>query len=59
MHEHGTKTVFYLLIEKPLSSYFQVWSPYYQVAQCNQKTPIPPQGDRSGPRKPKKGKHQH
>ena len=45
MHEHGTKTVFYLLIEKPLSSYFQVWSPYYQVAQCNQKTPIPPQGD--------------
>ena len=32
---------FYLLMEKPLGRYFQVWSPYYQVAQCNQKTPIP------------------
>ena len=32
---------FYLLMEKPLGHYFQVWSPYYQVAQCNQKTPIP------------------
>ena len=32
---------FYLLMEKPLGSYFQVPSPYYQVAQCNQKTPIP------------------
>ena len=21
--------------------YFQVWSPYYQEVQCNQKTPIP------------------
>ena len=51
---------FYLLIEKPLGCYFQVWSPYYQAAQCNQKTPIPyPQGDRSGLRKPKKDKHQH
>ena len=32
---------FYLLIEKPLSRYFQVWSPYYQAALCSQKTPIP------------------
>ena len=32
---------FYLLMEKPLGRYFQVQSPYYQVAQCNQKTPIP------------------
>ena len=32
---------FYLLMEKPLGRYFQVGSTYYQVAQCNQKTPIP------------------
>ena len=32
---------FYELMEKPLGRYFQVWSAYYQVAQCNQKTPIP------------------
>ena len=51
---------FYLLTEKPLGRYFQVWSPCYQAAQCNEKTPILyPQGDRSGLRKPKKGKHQH
>ena len=31
---------FYLLMEKPLSRYFQVWSPYYQAAQSNQKAPI-------------------
>ena len=31
---------FYLLMEKPLGHYFQVRSPYYQLAQCNQKTPI-------------------
>ena len=31
---------FYLLMEKSLGCYFQVWSPYYQVAQYNQKTPI-------------------
>ena len=31
---------FYLLMEKPLGHYFQVWSPYYQAAQCNQITPI-------------------
>ena len=51
---------FYLLMEKPLDRYFQVWSSYYQAAQCNQKTPIPvyPQGDRSGLGKPKKDKHQ-
>ena len=28
-------------MEKPIDRYFQVWSPYYQAAQCNQKTPIP------------------
>ena len=32
---------FYMLMEKPLDCYFQVRSPYYQAAQCNQKTPIP------------------
>ena len=32
---------FYLLMRKPHGCYFQVWSPYYKVAQCNQKTPIP------------------
>ena len=32
---------FYLLMEKPLGRYFQVRSPYYQTAKCNQKTPIP------------------
>ena len=32
---------FYLLMEKLLGRYFQVRSPYYQAAQCNQKTPIP------------------
>ena len=31
---------FYLLMEKPLGRYFQVRPPYYQAAQCNQKTPI-------------------
>ena len=31
---------FYLLMEKPLGHYFQVRSPYYQAAQCNQKTLI-------------------
>ena len=33
-------SVFYLLIEKPLGCYFQVLSPYYRAAICNQKTPI-------------------
>ena len=32
---------FCLLMEKPLGRYFQVRSPYYQAAECNQKTPIP------------------
>ena len=32
---------FHLLMEKPLGPYFPVWSPYYEAAQCNQKTPIP------------------
>ena len=39
MREQGTKTT-PVLIDKPLGGYFQVWSPYYQVAQRNQKTPI-------------------
>ena len=28
-------------MDKPLGRYVQVLSPYYPVAQCNQKTPIP------------------
>ena len=32
---------YFYLMEKPLVRYFQIWSPYYQVAQCNQKTLIP------------------
>ena len=32
---------FDLLMEKPLGCYFQVWCPYYQAAQCSQKTCIP------------------
>ena len=32
---------FYLLMEKPLGCYFGLLSPYYQTAQCNQKTLIP------------------
>ena len=32
---------FHLLMGKPLGCYFQIWSPYYQVAQCNLKTLIP------------------
>ena len=32
---------FYLLMEKPLGCNSPIWSPYYQAAQCNQKTPIP------------------
>ena len=48
---------FCLLMEKSRGYYFQVWSPYYQMAQCNQKTPIPVFRVRSG--KAKKGKHQH
>ena len=32
---------FYLLNGKPLGHYFQVPSPYYEAAQCKQKTPIP------------------
>ena len=31
---------FYLLMEKSVSFYTQVWSPYYQVTQCNKKTRI-------------------
>ena len=32
---------FYLLMEKLFSRYFQISSPYYQAAQCKQKTTIP------------------
>ena len=32
---------FHLLMKKPLGCYFRVQSPYYQVAQYDQKTPIP------------------
>ena len=32
---------FYLLMEKRLGRYFQVWSPCYQAALCIQKTHIP------------------
>ena len=32
---------FYLLMEKSLDNYFQVWSPYSQTTKCNQKIPIP------------------
>ena len=32
---------FYLLMEKPRVCYFQVPSPFYQVAQGNGKTPLP------------------
>ena len=28
---------FSLLMENPLDCYFQIWSPYYQAAQCNEK----------------------
>ena len=47
---------FNLLMEKPLGRYFQVWSSYYQAAQCNQKTPIPTVslGDKHGLRMPKR-----
>ena len=47
---------FNLLMEKPLGRYFQVWSSYYQPAQCNQKTPIPTVslGDKHGLRTPKR-----
>ena len=49
---------FYLLMEKPLGQFFQVQSPYYQMAQYNQKTPLfmYPEGDRSGLEKAKKGR---
>ena len=44
MREHGTKTT---VVFPPADGegYFQVGSPYYQAAQCNENTPIPyPQG---------------
>ena len=41
MSKHATKTTPVVLPAdgKPLGCYFQVQSPYYQTAQCNQKTP--------------------
>ena len=39
MSENGTKTTPVFLAA--LGHYFKVWSPYYQKAQCNKKTPIP------------------
>ena len=43
MHESGTKTTQVLLPADGEASWLllQVLSPYYQAAQCNQKTPIP------------------
>ena len=43
MREHSTKTtlVFLPADEETSGRYFQVWSPYCQAAQCNQKTSIP------------------
>ena len=43
---HGTKTTLvFLPVDEEASTtndpYFQVRSPYYQVAWCNHKTPIP------------------
>ena len=43
MHEHDTKTSLVFLPvdgDEPPGRYFQVRSPYYLAAQCNQKTPI-------------------
>ena len=46
-------------MEKPLVRYFQVWSPYYQKAKCNQKTRIPvTSSDRSSLSRQKNDKHQ-
>ena len=45
MHEHGTKTTPVFLPADGeaycIGRYFQVRSPNYQAAQCNQKTPVP------------------
>ena len=42
MRDMGLKLPWYYnsLLEKPLGHYFQVRSPYYLAAQCNQKTTI-------------------
>ena len=35
--QRSTKTLLFLFDEgQAFGYYFQVWSPYYQVAQCNQ-----------------------
>ena len=59
---------FYLLLENPFSSYFQVWTPHYQVIglenfelltiRCSQKHLFQfPQGDSTALMKPKKDKY--
>ena len=60
--QHGFKLphYFYLLMEKPLGSYFQFRSPYYKGEQCNQKNLFFYLKDGwSGLRRPKKNKHLH
>ena len=55
--QHTKTTLVFLPADR--KAYLQVRSPYYETAQCNQKTPIPvSQGDMWGVRKPKKDKHQ-
>ena len=41
--QHGTKTILVFLPTDGEASWslLQVWSPYYQATQCNQKTLIP------------------
>ena len=48
---------FYLLMEKPLSHYFQVWSSYRKNSATRKHLSLYPQGDRPGLRKTKKDKH--
>ena len=50
---------FYLLMEKPFGCYFQFLSPYYQAAQCNQKTPIPVSSRCTSGLRKSKDKYQH
>ena len=51
--ETAEGTYFYQLMEKPHGRFFQVWSPYYQMAQGNQKYLYQySQGDRSDLGKP-------
>ena len=43
MREHGTKATPVLLFANGEASWLllPIWPPYYQVAQCNQKSSIP------------------